>query len=444
MPIEVCTVGGFSEVGRNMTAVKIDNEVIILDMGIDVARYISYTEDEDLQNVTAADLIKEDIIPDITHIQDWKPLVKAIIPTHAHLDHVAAIPYLAENFNAPIFCTPFTARIIQATLKDNAKKLRNPIRELAPNGTYPLTKNISLEFIHMTHSTPQTVFVALHTKYGTIIYGNDFKFDNSPVLGKKPNYERLQSLGDEGVLLLIVDSLYSSREGKTPSEAVAKEMLRDVMLGTASTGKIFVVTTFASHLARLKSIVEFGKQMNRKIVFMGRSMAKYIQAGEDIKIVSFSKEGEILSYSSKVKRMLKQIDKEGRGKYLLVMTGHQGEKKAMLSKIARGEFDFAFKTGDIVCFSSNVIPSDVNKGQRAELERMLKHQGVRMFKDIHQSGHASHEDLRDLVHLIRPKHIIPAHGDVSKTVAMAELAKEEGYILGETVHLMHNGLRKKF
>lgn len=434
--IEIITVGGYNEVGKNCTAIKIDDQVILLDLGLHLDSYIAYTEDEDLFAINPDELIKVGAVPDISVLKDWKDKVKAIIPTHAHLDHVGAIPYLAHNFNAPVLCTPFTAAVIRAIVKDEELKLKNPIKTLNVNSSYKLSDDITIEFINMTHSTPQTVMVAVHTKYGIILYANDFKFDNYPVLGKKPNLQRLKELKGK-VIALFCDSTYAREHKKTPSESVAKQMLKDVLLGTNSKNKAILITTFSSHLARLKSIIKYGKKLNRKIVFLGRSLAKYVKAGEDIGIIDFSKDVEIVKYSSKIKRRLKELDKKRR-KYLLVVTGHQGEKKATLSKIARKVFPFKLKPEDHIIFSCTVIPSEINIKHREILEEQLKQHHVRIFKDIHVSGHAAREDLRDLINLVKPKHIIPAHGDLNMRNALADLAYEMGYNK-EFIHIVNDG-----
>ena len=410
--IEICAVGGYNEVGKNMTAIKVDDEVVIIDMGLHMENYIKFTEeDEDVRNISAAQLLKVGAIPDDSVIKDWRSKVKAIIPTHAHLDHVGALIFLANKYKAPIICTPFTREVIKTISTDEKIKLKNNIKTLNVNSTYKLSKNITVEFINMTHSTPQTVMVALHTKYGVILYANDFKFDNHPIIGKKPNYKRLKELSKKGVLCAIVDCTRAKRHVKTPSENVAREMLRDVMLGTDSKNKTVIVTTFSSHLARLKSIVEFGKRMNRKIVFLGRSLAKYTQSGENIGLVNFSKEVEIVKFGKQIRRKLKEIEADGREKYLMVVTGHQGETKATLSKIADKVLPFKLYSEDHIIFSCTIIPSPTNIANREMLENKLKKHGVRIFKDIHVSGHAAREDLRDLINLVQPKNLIPAHGD---------------------------------
>jgi ribonuclease J len=437
MPIEICTAGGYNEVGKNCTAIKIDEEVIIIDMGIHLESYIRYTQDEDVHGITAKELIGAGAIPDISVIEKWRKDVKAIIPTHAHLDHVGAIPYLGNKFDAPVLCTPFTAAVLKTILKDENISIRNDIKVLSPNAVYTVSKNIRIEFINMTHSTPQTVMVAVHTKYGIILYANDFKFDSFPTLGKKPNFARLRELGKKGILALICDSTYAPLRAKTPSEAVAKEMLKEVMLGTESKGKAVVVTTFSSHLARLKSIIEFGKAMNRKILFLGRSLSKYVRAGEDINIIKFTNDANILRFRGQIKGQLKKVQKNP-GKYLLVVTGHQGEPKAVLARIVRGEFPFGFQPEDHVIFSCKVIPTELNKENREKLENSLKNKGVRIFRDVHVSGHASREDLRDLINIVKPKHIIPAHGEPEMKADLADLAYEMGY-KKKMVHLQQDG-----
>lgn len=444
MGIEICAVGGYNEVGKNMTAIRVDNEVVIIDMGLQMENYIRYTEErEDIHRLSAAELLRVKAIPDDSVIKKWRGLVKAIIPTHAHLDHVGALVFMANKYRAPIICTPFTREVIKTISKDDKIKLRNEIKTLNVNSSYNLSKNIKIEFINMTHSTPQTVMVALHTKYGIILYANDFKFDNNPVIGKKPNYKRLKELSKEGVICAIVDCTRAEKPVKTPSENVAREMLRDVMLGTDSKGKAVIITTFSSHLARLKSIVEFGKRMNRKIVFLGRSLAKYTQAGENIGLVNFSKQVEIVKFGKQIRRKLKQIEADGREKYLMVVTGHQGEPKATLSKIVDKELPFKLYSEDHIIFSCAVIPSPTNIENRRVLENKLKAHGVRIFTDIHVSGHAAREDLRDLLTLVEPKNIIPAHGNESMKRAFVDLAKEKGYKAGKNIHILKDGGKLK-
>jgi len=440
--IEICAVGGYNEVGRNMTALKIDDVVILLDMGIYLESYIKFTDDEEIAKATPFELIKAGAVPNINRISDWKKDVKLIIPSHAHLDHCGAIPFIANNFpDAQVLCTPFTAAVINEMIRDEGIRLQNKVKVLNVNSSFRLSKDILVEFINSTHSTPETVMIAIHTPYGVVLYAVDFKFDLFPVLGQKPNFKRLKELGRKGILALIVDSTYAELAQKTPSESVAKQMLRDVMLGTESKDKAVIVTTFSSHMQRLKSIVEFGRAMNRKVVFLGRSLAKYSNAAREARVIDFNKKVEIVKYSNQIQKRLKKIMREGKGRYLLVVTGHQGETKSVLAKMASGELSFNFGYEDHVIFSCKIIPNPVNLLNREVLETNLKQQGVRIFRDIHVSGHAAREDLRDLINMVKPRHIIPAHGELRMTSALSNLAVEMGYEPGKSVHIIQDGQR---
>jgi len=218
-------------------------------------------------------------------------------------------------------------------------------------------------------------------------------------------------------------------------------MLRDVLLDVDNKGKGIIVTTYASHIARLKAIADFGKMLNRKVVFMGRSVAKYSYAAKEADIIDLSKQAKILKYGRQIRRKLKEIQQKGKDKYLLMVSGHQGEPKSALSKMISGVFPWKFTPDDHVIFSSHVIPTEINKKQRADMEEKLRKLGVRMFKDIHVSGHSSREDLRDMIQMVKPTHILPTHGEKNMMNAMNSLAKEEGYKLGKNIHPLTNGER---
>ncbi len=438
MPIEVCSISGFSKTEGNSVAIKVDDEVVILDMGLSMAEYIRYTEDrEDVHAKNYQDLLDVGAVPDYNHIADWKNKVVAIVASHGHLDHIGAIPFAAPLFpRAPVISTPYSIEILRSILADEQFKLPNQLITINLNSSYKISKNLTVEFVNVTHSITQAGIVVLHTPYGKIVYANDYKIDRQPVLGKKPNFERLNQLGKEGVKLLIINCLYAHEHKKCPSESVAKQMLKDVMLGINSESKAMVVTTFSSHLARLKTIIELGQKLNRKIVFLGRSLGKYVEAAEKIQLVNFSQEVSLIKYKDKVIQQLKRIQKEGKEKYLIVCTGHQGEPKAILSRMARGELDFKFDPGDIVIFSCQVIPVEVNQRNRERLEQDLSKRGIRIFKDVHVSGHGAREDHRDMIEMIRPEQILPIHAENAKAKMMADLAAQLGF---KNAHIMQDG-----
>ncbi len=442
MSIEVCAIGGFTKTEGNSVAIKVDDEVILLDMGLSMEDYIKFTEDlEDVSAKTYKSLLKANAVPNYNFINDWKDMVKAIIPSHGHLDHVGAIPFAAPLFpNAPIISTPYTIEVLKSILWDEHLKLDNKIISMNLGSSYKVSEKITVEFVNVTHSIPHTAIVVVHTPYGKVMYVNDFKLDLHPVLGKKPDFDRIKALGGEGVKLMIMNCLYAHAHKKCPSESVAREMLKDAMLGVNSEGKAMIVTTFSSHLARQKSIIALGKRLNRKIVFIGRSLDKYVKAAERINLVNYTKDVQIFRHRDKVQKILRKIQKVGKDKYLIVCTGHQGEPRAVLSRIARGELDFKFTPGDIVIFSCQVIPVEVNKKNREKLEKTLRKNDVRIFRDVHVSGHGAREDHRDMIEMVKPEHIMPIHAEPAKAKMIAELALQLGY---KNTHVMEDGKRSK-
>ncbi|OYT31619.1 ribonuclease J [Candidatus Woesearchaeota archaeon ex4484_78] len=438
--IEFRAIGGFGEIGRNMCAVRVDDSVVIFDMGLHMPNYIKLNEEEIGEVVKTSERVlkRADAVPHDEFIKDWRDNVVAIVVSHAHLDHLGAVPYLANKYECPVFCSGFTAAVLKSICRDEKISLQNQIIPLKPGKVVSLSEDLSLEFVHVTHSCPGTVLGVLHTKYGFVVYGNDYKLDDHPVFGKKPDYARLKQLGKKGVALLIQDCLYASREMKTPSEQVAKDMLRDVLLDVDNKGKAVVVTTFASHIVRLKTIAELARQMHRKPVFLSRSIAKYCGAARDCGFFDLFKLAEIVGFAKKIKKKLRDVMKN-KGRFLLVVSGHQGEPKSVLNKMITGVFDWSFDSGDQVVFSCFVIPADINRQNRAEMEDKLKELNVRIFKDVHVSGHNSREDLRDVVNMLKPKHIVPAHGEEPMMVSFRELCEELGYEEDKDFHSVLNG-----
>jgi len=434
--VNVYTVGGYSEVGKNMTVVEYEDDAFIFDIGFFLPAIVSMQErdkvltEKRLRNISA--------IPDDSIINKIRHKVCAQFIGHAHLDHVGAIPFMSDKYNAPIYGTPFTVEVLHSLLEDNDMILKNPIYSIRPNTSFYVhgkKRKYKVDFINMTHSTPETVMVALHTPEGVILYGNDFKLDDTPVLGAKPNYKVLREIGKEGVLLAIVDSLYSGSDRKTPSEKIARALLEEVMLTIQNKHSGMIVTTFASHIARMKSIIEFGAKLNREVVLVGRSMDKYGGAAKKASVASFLNNIRILKYRKQVEKQLAKIDKK-RKDYLIVCTGHQGEPGSILERLSRRELPFRIGREDNVIFSSSVIPTEVNIEQFSKMESRLKKSHPRIFRDAHVSGHGGREDLRDLLKIVRPRHVLPSHGGHDKTEPMVSLAKELGYKLNKTCHLV--------
>ena len=272
-----------------------------------------------------------------------------------------------------------------------------------------------------------------------MLYANDFKFDQHPIVGQKPNLKRLRQFSKENVVALVIDALYAHAPGKTPSERVARHMLEDVLLNSDNAGNAIFTTTFASHIPRLKSLIEFGSKLNRKVVFLGRSLLKYARAAEAIQAVNFSSQAEIVGSANRIAAKLQEIEKKGKDNYLVVCTGGQGEQTSVLNKIMTKQLPFDFAADDHMVFSNRTIPVPINIANRARLEEKLRRRGVRIFKDVHVSGHVFREDIRDLFKMVKPQHVIPCQGNSTVLSPCVELAKECGYQEGKSVHLFHDG-----
>jgi len=447
--MEICTVGGYEEVGKNMTAVKVGDDVILLDAGLYLPAVVELQEQEIQEEYSEKLLRRIKAIPNDLVLDDlgWSDKVRAIIIGHAHLDHVGAVPYLVHRYpQAEIIASPFTMAFLKTILRDEKIEIKNPMRVIKPNSTLMLkgaSGNVHLEFIHTTHSTLQCIFVAWHSSEGTFLYTPDFKFDNYPIIGEPPNYKRLKELGKKGVKVLVADTLYSGTERRTASERIARNLLEDAFSSVRDKSAAMIVTTFSSHIARLKSIVEFGKRTHREIIFLGRSLNKYVSCASEVGLCPFYKEVKILKYRKQINSFLKRLNQE-RGKFLVVCTGHQAEPGSILDRITNGETPFQFHSADHVIFSSSVIPVPINIAAREKMDLRLKKMGVRIQTDIHVSGHGGREDLRDLVQMLDPQNIIPAHGSTHQEEPMVKLAEEMGYEHGKNVFLSNNGKVLKF
>ncbi len=448
--IEICTVGGYEEVGKNMTAIKIDEDVIIIDAGVYLPALMEQEESESKERMTLEKLRRIKAGPNDVVLDKlgWRNKVRAIIIGHAHLDHVGALPYLAHRYpKATIYATPFTMAVFDEILKNEKIRVKNKRINVQPDSTHTVkgkSGNYKIDFINVTHSTIQVVFPVIHTKEGAIVYTLDFKFDNFPTMGNPPSYKKMRQIGNKGVKALIADALYSGTNGKTPSERIARNLLEDAFSVVRGDKKsALFVTTFSSHIARLKSIVEFGKKTGRQIVFMGRSLNKYVNAAINVHKNPLSSKVKLLKYRRQINSELNKINKN-RGKYLVVCTGHQAERGSIMDRLVKGETPFKFKSGDNVIFSSSVIPTPSTIVARDKMDKKLRSKGVRVQTDIHVSGHASKEDLRELLKIFKPKHIIPAHGSLQQETPLIELANEFGYKFGETSHLSSNGKVLKF
>jgi ribonuclease J len=443
MDIEIIAVGGYDEVGRNMTAVRCGKEIVIFDMGLRLDQVMIH-EDAEVENMHSLDLIQMKAIPDDTLMNTVEGSVKAIVCSHGHLDHIGAIPKLAHRYNAPIISTPYTTELIRQQISGEQKfGVNNKLFALKAGQKYTLSQNLVLEFVRMQHSIIDTVTPVLHTPHGAIVYSCDFKLDRTPVIGDPPDFARLAQIGKEGVIALIVESTYVENKGRAPSERIARDLVRDTITSYEDDKNAILVSTFSSHIARVKTIAECAHEIGRKPVLLGRSMERYSSTAEQMKLVAFPDTVSMFGNRRTVDRMMRRMMKSGKEKFLPIITGHQGEPGSILTRLVLGDTPYKLEKGDKVIFSAKVIPNPMNKGQRYMVEAHLGMTGARVFEDLHVSGHSYREDHYEFIHLLNPQHIIPAHGNIRMTSAYAEFASEIGYTLHNDVHIMSNGHRLK-
>jgi len=434
MTVEILPLGGLGEVGKNMTAIGFDGNYIIVDMGIRLDSIMAF-EDAELGEMSREELININGIPDDRSIRKRK--VQAIVFTHGHLDHIGAVGKLASAYNAPIYGTPFTLELVKRVIREERVfKVKNERRAVMPGDSVEVD-DIEFEFIPAAHSILQTVFVAARGANETILCASDFKLDEEPLIGSKTDRTRLKQLASDGLLAALVGAIRVDEPGPTPSEGHAREMLREAMGEASSTGEAVLVTTFSSHITRLKSIVDLSFELGRTPVLVGRSLRNYCTAAIDLGLVDFPPELRIHGRPNAVHNLLREIEKS-KGDYVLVCTGHQGEPTSVLSRIANGQLPFKVRRGDEVIFSASVIPNPINESNRELLETKLRAQGASIHRDVHVSGHAGRIDTKEFLEFAKPEHLIPCHSTMDKLRLMAELGRELGYPNGH-LHLLRNG-----
>ena len=430
--MKVYTLGGYEEVGMNMTAVEVDEEVVIFDMGYNMENVIN--AEGHVDEMTTNQSLDIGAVPEDEPVLDKN--VVAIVIGHGHLDHVGGIPKLAGSHDCPIYCTPYTAEIVNRMIDDDRKNLNNQVITLEKGEEMELTGKLSLEFAHVNHSIPDATLSLLNTPEGYVVYGNDMKIDQSPVIEETTDIDRLKEAGEEGVKAMIPGTTRVDSPGRARSEKSVEVELEDVLNSCYQAGGAVFFSTFSSQIGRLNSLID-ANNGRRKIAFVGRSLKEYVESAEKLDLIN-TDQIEVVSYYDECEELMDKVDGE-RENWLVVATGNQGEPGAQLDKMASGTYPFDFNEGDHLIFSSNVIPTPQNEANRDNLETKLKDKGVRIYPGIHTTGHAHKEDHRDFINFLDPEHIVPSHGTIQKLGSYVELAREEGYSLGDNVYISENG-----
>ena len=412
--LSLVPLGGVGEIGRNLMAVECNDDIVVVDAGL------MFPE----QEMLGIDLV----IPDITWLLDRAQRVRGIVLTHGHEDHIGGLPYILPRLPVPVYGTSLTLGFLRSKLKEHGLLDATETHVVRPGDTVQLG-GIAVEWIHTTHSIPDACALALHTALGTIVHSGDFKLDHTPINGEPPNLARLARLGDEGVLLLLSDSTNAESEGITPSERTVGEGLSPIF--SSSPGRI-LMATFASNISRLQQAFDCAEAHGRRSLVVGRSMLNNVTTAQELGFLRVA--GGSLIWP-------RQLDGLTPDKVLIVCTGAQGEPLSALTRIAAGEHPIVqLQRGDTVIISANPIPGNEELVHRTI--NNLYRQGSRVFHSsrhkVHASGHASREELKLLMTLVRPRYFVPVHGEYRHLAIHSELAKAVG-IPAERVLPIDNG-----
>lgn len=433
MSIGITPVGGMGEVGKNMTVISFGEEKVIVDMGVKLENVLSMGRS--IGGISREKLRKAGGIPDDTQINSQD--ISAIILTHGHLDHIGAVSKLANEYDAPIYASPFTAELVKRAIQEDREfEVDNEIKKM-DLGDVAEIGDLEAEFIGAPHSIPHNTFPALHSSEGVVLCVAGFKVDDSPVLGPSTDYSSLSSLKNEGPVISLICSVKADEPEPTPPESHARDMLEEVMAEASDRGGGLLVTAFSSHIARIKEIVEISYEVDRRPIILGRSLRAKSKIASDLDLVEFPPDFKILGHVNSVRKALEVIN-EYREDYVVITTGHQGEKNALLSRIADQKEPYKIKPGDEIIFSASVIPSPLNKANRELLEAKLLAQGARLHTDVHVSGHAGKPGTKEFIEKVRPDHLIPFHGTFEKMKSVVKIGRKVG-LSEEQLHMLENG-----
>ncbi|HET7137041.1 MAG TPA: ribonuclease J [Gaiellaceae bacterium] len=412
--LRVIPLGGLGEVGKNMTVYEAGGETIVVDAGM------SFPRDEHL----GVDVI----LPDFGYLHDRR--VRAVVLTHAHEDHVGALPFLMREVRVDeIWATRLTLGLVKSKLDEHGLLRAAELREVDPEGGPVEIGPFRLEFIRMAHSIPDAVGIAIETAAGRVFHTGDWKLDHTPVDGLRTDVGRLADLGNRGVDLLLGDSTNAERPGFTRSERVVGEAFRQII--PARRGRV-LITSFASNIHRMQQAIDVGVDCGRKIVVVGRSMRRNMNVARNLGYVEMP--DDILVKPA-------DLDDVAAGEQLVLCTGSQGEPLSALTRIAYDDHPaIKVERGDTVILSARPVPG--NELRVHDTINQLTKRGAEVLHeenaDVHVSGHGRAEELRTLISLVRPKAVMPIHGEYRMQAAHARLAQEAG-VPASSIVLAENG-----
>jgi len=413
--LRIIPIGGLGEVGKNMTLYEYENNILIVDAGL-------MFPENDMLGI-------DYIIPDFEHyLKDKYDRVRGIIFTHGHEDHIGAIQHLLEFVNAPIYATKLTLGLLKVKLNRSGILAKADLRAVSAGEQIQIGP-FTVDFFHVCHSIPDGVGLGIDTPAGLVVHTGDYKFDHTPVDNWPTDYAKLSEFAQRGVVALLADSTNATDPGWTPSERTIDDGLDQVF--SSAKGRI-LVATFASLISRMQQVASAAERHGRKIAFTGRSMVENMNMARELGYVDFP-ERLVVTLEQSLNLPDDQV--------VIMCTGAQGEPRSIMGRLANGTNQkFNIREGDTIVLSSQPIPGNEEPVYRIinQLFRRGADVVYEAIAPIHVSGHASQEEIKLLLHLVKPKYLIPIHGELRMLKQHAKLAEEVG-IPKENICVVENG-----
>jgi len=403
-PLRILSLGGQGEIGRNMTLFEYDGELLVVDCGLMFPEH----------DMLGVDLV----IPDITYVVERRDRLRGIIITHGHEDHLGALPYLLQELEAPvsIWASRLTAGLITVRLREFKLSHMAEIHVVAP-GDVRAVGPFSVEFIHVAHSIPDALGLAIETPVGTVVHTGEYKLDLTPYRSRPTDLQRLAELGRRGVLLLMADSTNADRPGTTPSEQEVTHALDHIF--ARAEGRI-IVSTFASNISRVAQVMETARRHGRRVAVIGRSMVENVNMAIELGYLEVERDELVRPH---------ELDTLPPEEVCIICTGSQGEPTSALVRMARGEHrTVTIQPGDLVILSATTIPGNEELVHRT-INSLFRLGATVLYPPlypVHVSGHASQEELKLMLSLVRPRFFMPIQGEYRHLVLHARLAEQVG------------------